>query len=428
MSGDRIWNRYRDYLARPPEIVLEWHDSPTGARGWLVLNSLRGGAAGGGTRMRLGLTREEVTYLAKAMELKFAFSGPPIGGGKSGIDFDPRDPRRDAVLRRWFEAVRPILAACYGTGGDVNVDEQQDVEPIVRGLGLSHPQEGILAGHFHREGRAAGGALENLRRGLALPLEGTHWGVAGLPLAVADTVTGWGVACAAARLLEADGGLEGVRVIVEGFGNVGGAAALHLARRGARVVALIDEGGAVVDRDGLDGPGVEDLLRRRVRGRELPPEARNLTGREGESAYATPAQLFVPAAISGSVDPRRLGVLRGGGVTTIVSGANQPFRELRLGDTRTQEQADAEFRVLADIVASLGMARAFDHLMEGGAADGPGAIFGAVEKRLERVVDAVLARSRSPGRGCLAAAIDLALDTTGFDGALTSRTSPDHPR
>jgi glutamate dehydrogenase/leucine dehydrogenase len=65
----------------------------TGARAWLVINSLRGGAAGGGTRMRLGLDPREVIYLAKAMELKFSISGPPIGGAKTGIDFDPLDPR-----------------------------------------------------------------------------------------------------------------------------------------------------------------------------------------------------------------------------------------------------------------------------------------------------------------------------------------------
>jgi len=37
---------------KAPEIVFEWHDTETSARGWTVINSLRGGAAGGGTRMR----------------------------------------------------------------------------------------------------------------------------------------------------------------------------------------------------------------------------------------------------------------------------------------------------------------------------------------------------------------------------------------
>jgi hypothetical protein len=139
---ESVWQRYAAFLRRPPLVALEWHDAETPARGWLVINSLRGGAAGGGTRMRAGLGRREVVYLAKTMELKFLFSGPPIGGAKSGIDFDPADPRRRDVLRRWFQAIAPYLHACYGTGGDLNVDEMLDVIPACEEIGLAHPQEG----------------------------------------------------------------------------------------------------------------------------------------------------------------------------------------------------------------------------------------------------------------------------------------------
>jgi glutamate dehydrogenase/leucine dehydrogenase len=67
-----------------PEIVFEWKDSETEAEGWVVINSLRGGSAGGGTRMRKGLDKREVESLAKTMEIKFSVSGPEIGGAKSG--------------------------------------------------------------------------------------------------------------------------------------------------------------------------------------------------------------------------------------------------------------------------------------------------------------------------------------------------------
>src|SRR3954470_19127292 len=101
---------------KTPEIVFEWSDAETGAKGWVVINSLRGGAAGGGTRMRAGLDRREVESLAKTMEVKFSVSGPAIGGAKSGIDFDPADPRKNDVLRRWYKAVTPLLKSYYGTG------------------------------------------------------------------------------------------------------------------------------------------------------------------------------------------------------------------------------------------------------------------------------------------------------------------------
>jgi hypothetical protein len=155
---DGTWRRYGEYLRRPPLLTVEWADDRSPARGWLVINSLRGGAAGGGTRMRPELTRREVVYLAKTMELKFAFSGPPIGGAKSGIDFDPADPRRRDVLRRWFRAIAPHLKSVYGTGGDLNVDELLDVIPGCIEAGVLHPQEGVVRGHLHPDAAASRGS------------------------------------------------------------------------------------------------------------------------------------------------------------------------------------------------------------------------------------------------------------------------------
>ena len=86
-----------------------------------MINSLRGGAAGGGSRMRKGLDMNEVLSLAKTMEVKFSVSGPAIGGAKSGINFDPNDPRKKGVLERWYKAVSPLLKNYYGTGGDLKV-------------------------------------------------------------------------------------------------------------------------------------------------------------------------------------------------------------------------------------------------------------------------------------------------------------------
>ena len=88
----------KKFEEKRPEVVFEWKDEFTDAEGWIVINSLRGGAAAGGTRMRIGVTKEEVLALAKTMEVKFTVAGPPIGGGKSGINFDPKDPRKTEVL------------------------------------------------------------------------------------------------------------------------------------------------------------------------------------------------------------------------------------------------------------------------------------------------------------------------------------------
>ncbi len=141
-------NRLKQFENKRPEIVFEWKDAETDAEGWVVINSLRGGAAGGGTRMRKGLDKREVESLAKTMEVKFTVAGPPIGGAKSGINFDPNDPRKNEVLKRWYKAVAPLLKNYYGTGGDLNVDEVHDVIPITASYGVLHPQEGVVNGHF----------------------------------------------------------------------------------------------------------------------------------------------------------------------------------------------------------------------------------------------------------------------------------------
>lgn len=412
-SPHGVWARYRRFLESPPHLVLEWSDPATGARGWLVVNSLRGGAAGGGTRMRRGLGREEVVYLSKAMALKFAFSGPPIGGAKSGIDFDPRDPRKEEVLQGWFAAIRPFLSTCYGTAGDVSVDEQREVAPLCAALGLRHPQEGVVRGHLGAEGEALERALAAISTGVHTRVEDPALAVPGRSLTVADLVTGYGVARAARRCLGRRGdALEGKRVLVEGFGNVGASCALYLARWGARVVGLVDAEHALVSSQGLRGHEVEALLARRE-DKLIPSHPRRRGGRARAAAYEVAAELFVPAAISGSVDQVRLEQLRRNGVQTIVCGANQPFREARLGDTRTQEAADAQFEVIADAVGSMGMARAFHHFMEGGdPADAP-AVFAAVGGAVDRAVEAVVDRAGGRRRGLLAAAVDLALEKAG---------------
>jgi glutamate dehydrogenase (NAD(P)+) len=414
-----MWSRIRRYLETPPEIVIEWRDPLTPARGWLVLNSLRGGAAGGGTRMRPGLTREEVVYLAKAMEAKFSFSGPPIGGAKSGLAFDPADPRKAGVLERWFCAIRPFLRSCYGTGGDVAVDEQREVEPLCKRAGVEHPQEGILRGHLGLQGPELRRALAALQAGLRAPVEGSRLGVEGRRLTVADLITGYGVARAARRFQESRGeGLQGTRVVVEGFGNVGASCALYLARFGARIVGLVDARADLAAPRGLGAEEVEALVRDQV-GRVLPLHALRRTGRGRGAAYRVPAELFVPAAVSGSIHDDRLRQLRKGGVTTLVCGANQPFAETRLGDTRLEEAADRSFHVVPDVVASQGMARAFYLLMTAGARGEVlevEELFARVGDSVDRAVDAVVGRARPDGTGLLGAALTLALGLDGDPG------------
>jgi len=225
------------FEGKRPEIVFEWKDSETEAEGWVVINSLRGGAAGGGTRMRKGLDKHEVLSLAKTMEIKFTVSGPQIGGAKSGINFDPADPRKKEVLERWYAAVTPLLKHYYGTGGDLNVDEIHEVIPITEDCGVWHPQEGVFNGHFMPTESQKVRRIGNLRRGVIGVIEDELYSPdVEKKYKVADMITGFGVAESVRHYYEiwnSEKSLTNKKVIVQGWGNVGAAAAFYMAQHGA---------------------------------------------------------------------------------------------------------------------------------------------------------------------------------------------------
>ncbi|MBW3552902.1 MAG: amino acid dehydrogenase [Gemmatimonadetes bacterium] len=407
-----MWHRYNAFLVKPPELTVAWEDAETGARAWLVINSLRGNAAGGGTRMRIGANPREVGYLAKSMELKFALAGPAIGGAKSAIDFDPRDKRKGEVLARWYAAIAPYLREHYGTGGDLNVDEIHEVIPLVRGLGLEHPQEGVVRGHVRPDADGFRRIMRALDAGVKAPVTDGR-GVAGKDLRVADVITGYGVARAVLHYFRRTGrDPEGVRVMLEGFGNVGAAAGLYLTRAGARLVGVSDAEKALIDRNGLNAEAVERLI---LEGpdRLLPEDPRCHRGSERNAFYDTPADVFVCAAASGTITDRTLNRLSAAGVKVIACGANQPFRERQLGSTRVHRLADGGFAVLADFLANCGMARTFSYLMEDGACASAPAIFDAVDETIDTSLDEVLDRSTRPDLGLLSATLSLGLDRIG---------------
>jgi len=404
-----VWQSYQQYFRAAPEIVFEWNDRETAARGWLVINSLKGGAAGGGTRMRAGLTRDEVTFLAKAMELKFAFAGPAIGGAKSGIDFDPADSRKAEVLSRWFRAIRSELLSRYGTAGDLNVSEIAEVIPLCGEIGVTHPQIGVLRGHFALEGEALGRRAELMHIGLDQPVP-AEYGLAGKEARVFALVTGYSVAQSALRLLHHQRrSAADTRVVLQGFGSVGGAAALYMARAGFRVVGIVDARSCLLREQGFSVEEVEGLLLRRE-GNTLPAVADVGVTVPGESFFDTPADMLVAAAASGTLDSHVLDRIETAGVTSIVAGANHPFAASSPGDTSVEQDADGRFAVVADIIASCGTAHAFACQSRSDFPLQPRIVFESIESTVAAAVDEAVRRAGGAERGLLAAALGMALE------------------
>lgn len=351
---------------KTPEIVFHWQDQETEAEGWVVINSLRNGAAGGGTRMRKGLEMNEVLSLAKTMEVKFNVCGPYIGGAKSGINFDPEDPRKADVLKRWYTAILPLLKAYYGTGGDLNVDEVHEVMPITYDLGLLHPQEGVVNGHLKLEENERAVLIEQLRIGVAKQV--TNWEYAPTTsekvITVSDMVTGFGVGMAVVHACDLwDIPENKKRVIIQGFGNVGGAAALTLAKEGFKIVGIIDRSGGLIDPDGLGLDEIKELYFSREGTKLnspniLPFEAIN------REVWSVGADIFIPAAGSRLVTRAQSEQLVTNGLKIVSCGANVPFADPDIFLGETGIWLDERVGVIPDFIANCGMARTFAYLMQ----------------------------------------------------------------
>ena len=350
---------------KTPEIVFNWKDAETEAEGWTVINSLRGGAAGGGTRMRKGLDMNEVLSLAKTMEVKFTVSGPAIGGAKSGINFDPNDPRKKGVLQRWYKAVSPLLKSYYGTGGDLNVDEIHEVIPFTEECGVWHPQEGVFNGHFKPTEADKINRIGQLRQGVIKVIENPKFSPDVLrKYTIADMITGYGVAEAVRHYYTIYGGdFYGKKAIVQGFGNVGSAAAFYLAEMGVKVIGIIDRDGGIINENGFSFEEIKDLFLNKngnklVAVNMIPFETIN------EKIWTIGADIFAPCAASRLVTKNQIDNLIASGLEVISCGANVPFADKEIFFGAIMEEIDNKVSLIPDFISNCGMARVFAYFME----------------------------------------------------------------
>ena len=349
---------------KTPEIIFQWQDSQTNAKGWVVINSLRGGAAGGGTRMRVGLDQNEVTSLAKTMEVKFTVSGPPIGGAKSGINFDPNDPRKTEVLKRWYAAVTPLLKHYYGTGGDLNIDEINEVIPITEDCGVWHPQEGVFNGHYQPRESQKINRIGQLRQGVLKTIESENY----TPdfkrkFVVADMITGFGVSESVKHYYQIYGGdLKNKRVIVQGWGNVGSAAAYYIAQDGAKIVGIIDKNGGLINEKGFSFEEIKKLFLNKS-GNAI--NNKNILSFEeiNNQIWDLKSEIFLPCASSRLITKDQVKRMLKSGIEVIAPGANVPFADKEIFFGPISDFTDQNTSLIPDFISNCGMARVFAYLM-----------------------------------------------------------------
>jgi glutamate dehydrogenase/leucine dehydrogenase len=256
----------------------------------------------GGTRLAPDVTERETQLLARAMTYKFAVLGVNFGGAKGAIRAVPAD--RDDAIRRYVEEIRPLVESTkFLTATDLGT-----VPDDFRSL-PGTDQADLM-----------------------------HTDYMGMPLDA--YLTGLGVATAAETAL---GGLEGRTVAIEGFGKVGGATAVEMARRGVRLVAFSTIHGCVRRPVGF---GVDELLELRARYGDRLVEHLSAVVAPAADLFTVYADVFVPGARIGVIDEARARTLQ---ALVVAPGANVPYTAAALAVLK-----ERGIPALADFVCNSG--------------------------------------------------------------------------
>ena len=263
--------------------------------GYRVQHNLARGPGKGGVRFHPEVSLSEVMALSAWMTVKNAVVNVPFGGAKGGVRVDPRQlspAELERVTRRYTSEIHTLLGQNKDIPApDINTNEQT--------------MAWMMDTYSMNEGRSALGVVTGKPVGL------------GGSLGRKDA-TGRGVfvtTVEAARRLGMD--VSGARVAVQGFGNVGEAAARLFAEAGARVVALQDSSGSIANPDGLDLHAVK-AWRQAHDTLEGAPGAESVSA---EDFWAVDTDILAAAAMENQITASNARRIR---ARLIVEGANGP--------------------------------------------------------------------------------------------------------
>jgi glutamate dehydrogenase (NAD(P)+) len=264
--------------------------------GYRVQHNGARGPYKGGVRYHPQVDLDEVRALASLMTYKTAIAGIPYGGAKGGINVPADDLSADelqAVTRSFIQKVEKVL----GPTRDIPAP---DVGTNAQVMAWMMDEYGKL--HGHTPGVVTGKPIE---------LEGSYG---------RESATGRGLVYLleeAAKDFDLD--LDGARVVVQGYGNVGSWAARLAAELGCKVIAASDAHGAVHAEDGLDTQALAEFVREGGRLSEC-----DLDGVEpisAEDMFALECEVFIPAALGGMIHRDNADMLD---CRLVLEGANSP--------------------------------------------------------------------------------------------------------
>ena len=293
--------KWSETLKRPKralvvDVPIELDDGTIAHyEGFRVQHSLSRGPGKGGVRYHPDVTLEEVMALSAWMTIKTAAVNLPYGGAKGGVRVDPKRLSRKELER---------LTRRYTSEIGIIIGPQTDIPaPDVN----TNPQ--IMAWMMDTYSANTGATSMGVVTGKPIHLGGSLGRV---------KATGRGVFVCGREAAKRIGlPLEGARVAVQGFGNVGSVAAELFVEAGAKVVAVQDHQATVYNGKGLDLAALHDSVR----------ENGTIAGARGseridrDDFWTTPCDILVPAALEGQITPERARTLS---AKLVLEGANGP--------------------------------------------------------------------------------------------------------
>ena len=257
----------------------------------------------GGLRFHPSVNAGIIKFLGFEQIFKNALTNQGIGGGKGGSDFDPHG-RSDAEIMRFCQSFMTELQRHIGPNVDVPAGD----------IGVGGREIGYLFGQYRR--------IRNSFDAGVLTGKGLTWGGS----FARTEATGYGLVYFAQEMLRARGdSFEGKRVVVSGSGNVAIYATEKAQQLGAKVVAVSDSSGFVIDEEGIDVDLLKDVKEvRRGRVSDYAAERPSAHFFSEGSIWEVPCDVALPCATQNELGLEGVEALIHNGVQMVAEGANMP--------------------------------------------------------------------------------------------------------
>ena len=299
-----------------PEKVLQVYDPDTGMKGVLVIDNTSTGPGKGGIRFAESVTPAEVFKLARTMTWKCASAGLPFGGAKGGIIANPSKVNQVEWIKSFAKMIKPYCPSQYIAATDVGTTEL-DMAVFAHEIGdmracTGKPQE--LGGIPHELGTTGYGVSVALRTTIDFLKDIKRKGLK-----------------ASKPLIDLTNSLDtksnNIKVVIQGFGNVGSFAAKFLNDLDIKVVGVSDVSGFVFDDNGLDIPQLMSDMKDKSKLSDLPENQQqqhlyNILDKD--EIFNVNTDIFIPAALTGVINDKTAPKLLEHNVKIIVEGANIP--------------------------------------------------------------------------------------------------------